>query len=74
MQNGSGDHYQSHQQLQQQQLQQYQQPEPQPLTRNDSETSLTEALNRSLLMATQAMEELSAMTVADAENQTRNHR
>jgi len=65
MQNGGGDHYRSQQQQQQPQ-------QPQSLIRNDSETSLTEALNRSLMMATQAMEELSAMTAAEA--QERNQR
>jgi len=39
------------------------------LSRNDSELSLTEALNRSLMMATQAMEELSAMSAAEAQEQ-----
>lgn len=66
--NGGGDHGQS------QYFQQQQQPELQPLARTDSETSLTEALNRSLMMATQAMEELSAMTAAEAQQQTLNQR
>lgn len=66
--NGGGDHGQS------QYYQQQQQPELQPLARTDSETSLTEALNRSLMMATQAMEELSAMTAAEAQQQTVNQR
>jgi len=74
---------QSQQQYQQQQpLHQHQQPHQQAqpqqnlssLTRNDSEISLTEALNRSLLMATQAMEELSAMSAAEAQDQTNNQR
>lgn len=67
---------------QQQPLHQHQQPHQQAppqqslssLTRNDSEISLTEALNRSLLMATQAMEELSAMSAAEAQDQTNNQR
>jgi len=50
------------------------QPEVASLTRNDSEISLTEALNRSLLMATQAMEELSAMSAAESQDQTKNQR
>ena len=44
------------------------------LTRHDSELSLNEALNRSLLMATQAMEELSAMSAKEAEEKTTNQR
>ena len=50
------------------------QHEPTLLTRHDSELSLNEALNRSLLMATQAMEELSAMSAKEAEEKPTNQR